>query len=140
MAEHSGIFDWLRVKVGAFIQSRSFIAYWTSDGSSVPLSALPNDNGLVTRSMLNLAVGSVDVAPVFRIPFTAVTGVSIEWQTDMPDGTNTYQSLFGNNVESFVYFSTSPGGQPYTWTLDGSNNVLVVTFDWGLAQTGYIRF
>jgi len=140
MAEHSGIFNWLKAKVD-YIRSRDYIAYWTADGSNVPLSALPNDNGLVTRSMLEIAIESVSPPSTqFRIPFTAVSNVAINWQTDMPDGVNTYASLFSNYVEAFVYFTTSPGGQPYTWTLDGDNNVLEVTFDWGVVQSGYILF
>ncbi len=76
-----------------------------------------------------------------RVPFTSATGLAITWQTDIPTGqTQTYFQLFGNNVEAFVYFTGTPGGQPYSWTLDGSLNVLVVTFDWGVAQSGYIRF
>jgi hypothetical protein len=139
MAEHTGVFNWLKAKV-TFIQSRDFIAYFTSDGSIIPQSQLPNDNALVTRGMLNTAVGSVPTVPIFRIPFTAQTGATINWQTDKPDGTNTYQSLYGNNVEAFVYFPGTPGGQPYTWTIDGSGNVLAVTFDWGTSQSGYIRW
>lgn len=77
----------------------------------------------------------------FSVPFSAQTGIVINWQSDTPpDQDSTYFELFNNSVEAFVYFLNSPGGQPYTWTLDGSSNVLVVTFDWGISQSGYIKF
>jgi len=81
------------------------------------------------------------VTNTFVVPFSAVSTVSITWQVQMPPGSIlTYFQLFGNNVEAFVYFIGLPQGQPYSWTLDGSNNVDIVTFDWGSPQTGYIRF
>lgn len=76
-----------------------------------------------------------------RISFTTATGYTINWQTDLADGTNTFYQLFGDVVEAFVYTTDHAIGQPYSWTLDGSNHVNVVTFDWGGDPVdGYIRF
>lgn len=64
MAEHTGVFNWLKSKVSTgFIQFRSFAAYYTSDGSTVPQSQLPNDNSFVTRGMLNIVAESMSAGP-----------------------------------------------------------------------------
>lgn len=140
MAQHTGLFDWIKKKTGTDpILLRSFFSYFTHDGSPVGIDDLPDDNCLVTKGMLDAAVAGFG-APV-RVPFTTETNLVIDWQTDTPPGNpSTYFAIFGNNLEAFVYFTGSPGGQPYTWTLDGDNNIDVVTFDWGSSQSGYIRF
>lgn len=80
----------------------------------------------------------------FQKSFTNVSGYTINWQTDIPDGAvQTYAQLFGNTVKAFVFFTGSspslPIGQPYTYTTS-SGNVNVVTFDWGSSQSGFISF
>lgn len=106
MAEHTGDFNWLKSKVlNGFIQFKSFAAYWTSDGSIVPQSQLPNDNSFVTRGMLNLAVGSIQVNPepitysiiagTTPIPLTilySLVGASASGVTTATDGTVTNQA------------------------------------------------
>lgn len=107
--------------------------------SVLPATVDLEDNDVPAWKNVNDAVISL-VTPL-RVPFTNETGLTINWQTDVPPGESvSYFTLFNNNVEAFVYFSNSPGGQPYTWTLDGSSNILVVTFDWGISQSGYIKF
>ncbi|MFI5158604.1 MAG: hypothetical protein ACHQF4_07040 [Sphingobacteriales bacterium] len=141
MAEHNGKFTTIGNKIsGIFIPLVDFLAYYTSDGSYVPLSALPNDNGLITRSMLEIALSGIPLLPIIQTEFTAQTGMVITWQTDIPAGqTQTYFELFGNYVESRAYFNGGGTSDP-TWTYDGSNNVNIVTFAFGSAQSGWIRF
>lgn len=83
MAGHTGVFNWLKSKVvNGFISSKSFISYYSSDSSIYPQSALPDDNSLVTRGMLNIVADS--------IPSTGgqvtqlITGGTTPMPTDIP--------------------------------------------------------
>lgn len=106
--------------------------------NSLPITADLLDNDVPAWKNINDAIENIFIP--LRIPFTSQTGLTINWQTDIPPGDSvSYFTLFGNNIEAFVY-TTIPLGQPYTWTIDGSNNILLVTFDWGSSQSGYIRF
>lgn len=136
MGGYKGLFvDKLVAKNGDRFASDSIVVYNDAyDYTSFP------DNGHITKLMLITAMGGL-IAPL-RIPFTSSTGPVINWQTDLADGVNTYFELFSNRVEAFVYRTDFglPLGQPYTWTVDGSNNVNVVTFAFGDTATGYIKW
>jgi len=76
-----------------------------------------------------------------RKAFTALNTLTIDWQSEKPDGfTQTYFELLGNYVEGSVYANGIKIGEVNTVVYDGSNNVQTVTADWGITKTGYIRF
>jgi len=141
MAEHVGIFNRIRNKIVAvMITVEDFMGY---DQVRV-YNTLPA-NAFVTRGMIDQLIPSGGSG--YPVPFTNVTGFAINWQTDNVPGVSgqTYQAAFGGIPNPFVYFGTignpyTPAGQPFTWTTDSSGNILVMTFDWGTSQSGYIRF
>lgn len=87
----------------------------------------------------NIPVGDIQKA------FSSVTGYTINWQTDKPDGsTQTYAQIFGNYFNASVWVGSTlagylnAGGSP-TINYSGGN-ISTVVFDWGSVQSGYINF
>jgi len=82
---------------------------------------------------------------VVQKSFTAQTGLTINWQTDLADGVHTYAALLGNFFPRPVVALLSSGSDyVYPGTLPVVNYsaglVNTVTFDWGVSSDGYIRF
>lgn len=82
-----------------------------------------------------------------EIPFTAVTGFSINWQTDIPPGqTQTYAALLGNGVPKPLVVIPTDNPNEYTdlsftrTYTKISGNIGTVIFDWAISQTGLIIF
>lgn len=86
-------------------------------------------------------------AATFEVPFTAVTGKVIIWQTDIPPGqTQTYAALLGNKTpEPEVTIPTDNPNEfqsinfNLNYTKIGSN-LSTLTLDWAIEQTGIITF
>lgn len=84
------------------------------------------------------------------VPFTAVTNLAINWQTDIPAGQSVaYVFLLGNAIPKPVVDSVPVSGSPnsyeripanISYTTDGAGNLLTVTIDWSISQTGVIIF
>jgi hypothetical protein len=84
--------------------------------------------------------------------FTAVTGLTINWQTDIITGTATYAAFLGNSLSQrpTVYAETTNTDGTFTETAIDYNltitlsadksQILTVIFDWGTSQTGTISF
>jgi hypothetical protein len=88
----------------------------------------------------------------YNHPFTAVTGLTINWQTDIITGTATYAAFLGNSLfkKPSVYIEVANTNGTYTenaidynltLTLSADKSqILTATFDWGVSQTGTISF
>jgi hypothetical protein len=87
--------------------------------------------------------------------FTAITGLTIDWQNDLIDGVNTYVSALGNNLfhKPAVYATNgvvnddgsfeSTGNIDYSLIITQSadnSQIIKVAFDWAVSQTGIIAF
>lgn len=104
----------------------------------------PTDTHIYIRGVAGSYMAIANLSDVsgnsVDVPFTATTGATINWQTDIVPGYSvTYAVKFGNNPNPFVYFGGSPGGQPFSITYSGSL-ISTMVFDFGTVQTGYIRF
>jgi len=82
---------------------------------------------------------------VVQKSFTAQTGLTINWQTDLADGVHTYAALLGNYFPRPVVALLSSGSDyVYPGTLPAVNYssglINTVVFDWGVSSDGYIRF
>jgi hypothetical protein len=78
-------------------------------------------------------------------PFASVSGITINWQTDLADGVNTYAALLGNifprPVVAILSTGTTyvyPGTLP-TVDFDGTL-INTVTLDWGSVGNGFVRW
>lgn len=107
----------------------------------------------VTAFPVQSSTGGGGSQPVtyFAVSFTSVSSLTINWQTDIPPGQiSTYSQIFGQVVPNpEVYILPDPISSPndyqqipvnLTYTTDGSENVLTVTLDWSIVQTGRIVF
>lgn len=81
------------------------------------------------------------------VPFTAVSTVTITWQTDIPPGqTATYAAIFGNMYPKPYVFDDSDIKQDFTLTAnrvtpgDITTDLTTVVFDFPQAMTGTIQF
>lgn len=110
----------------------------------VPMSTLGNNDYITKKMFLDNASG----LPAAQKAFTSATGLTINWQTDSPDGyAATYAVLFGNTFpKPFIYVvtGTHQNTQLTSFSLvitdDGSGNLTTVVFDWGSSETGTIQF
>jgi len=89
----------------------------------------------------------------YNTPFAAVSGLTINWQTDIVTNTATYAALLGNTLfkKPTVYAKGTPntdGSYPmasidYNMTItlsaDGTE-IITIVFDWVIPQTGIISF
>lgn len=110
----------------------------------VPLSTLGDQDYITKKMFLNNASG----LPAAQQAFTSVTGLTIDWQTDSPDGfAATYATLFGNTfpkpviyVNTGTHINTLLTNFNLVITDDGSGNLTTVVFDWTSSFTGTIQF
>lgn len=101
--------------------------------------------GLAFYNIFIAGIALPEETSYFDLTFTNESGLTIDWQNDIPEGqTATFAQLFGNSPNPFVYFSGlggsfTPGGQPFIiyGTSDVTNSIV---FDFGLPLSGYIRF
>lgn len=75
----------------------------------------------------------IETATARKIAVTVTADFSINWQTDIvPGGTDTYADVIGNLFGTFAYFTDGANLTKYdpaiSYTLDGSGNILVVSF------------
>jgi len=103
----------------------------------------PNAHG--SGFIIDVTVPPSIIAPVVQISFTNVTGLTINWQTDIPTGyTQTYAQILGNYFPNpVVGFNDgseygSAGNAPAV-TYSGSI-IQTVVFNFGVSQSGFIRF
>lgn len=98
---------------------------------------------------ISASVSLMSGAGRIEVPFTVVSGFTINWQTDTPFGyTSTYAVLLGNKMP-----------KPLLWVLDGVSDeynniafdcrvtrslddsiILKVVFDWAILQSGRLSF
>jgi len=84
----------------------------------------------------------------FQVPFSSATGLSINWQTDIPPGfTDTYADIFGAMTpKPYVFILTGGASNEKAKlefdmkTTDDGTNLLTVVLDWTTSETGYIQF
>jgi len=89
----------------------------------------------------------------YNTPFTAITGLTIMWQTDVVTDTVTYAALFGNTLftKPTVYakgiintdgsYEVNSIDYNLTITLSAdASQIIKLTFDWVTPQTGIISF
>lgn len=134
------LLDYIRAKVGQAIKSASTIIY-TNPPS---LTDLPDD-GLVTKNML---VGYVPAAKQYAVQLTNVSGLIINWQTDLIDGVHTYVSVFGDIPPVPCVYLRDPTSHllnpanalPVVDDGNNSGTINTVTFDWGYLTDGVIVF
>lgn len=91
-------------------------------------------------------------ANTYNVPFSAATGLTINWQTDLIAGTVSYAAFLGNILfkRPTVYAETTNTDGTFTETAIDYNltitlsadksQILTVIFDWGTTQTGTISF
>jgi len=97
------------------------------------------DMGAVREVASSAAVGS------YQTTFTGVSTVTINWQTDLIDGTNTYGDILGNNIpRPIVHTGTATSVDETARTQHTELNldltIDTVTLDWSFTADGYIRW
>lgn len=123
-----------------FLKAYSCLQYFVGQYAGGPID--PNAQNPNTIIDVNEVIFE---APVVELPFNNVTGVTVNWQTDIaPVFTETYANIFGNSLPNpIVYFGTpdtlQPAGNQPTVTLSGGI-IQTVVFDFGLSSSGVIRF
>lgn len=105
MAKHDGIFRRLFSDGVQAISAWSFLSYFTSDGSDVPLSALPDNNSLVTKGMLQVVADSIPGAiPQVTTPIvggTTPNPITVPY-TGMENPTLIFRNADGSNYSGAV--------------------------------------
>lgn len=126
MAEHDGIFDWIKKKNGIGpVSLRSFFSYFTADDSDVNLSALPDNNSLVTKGMLLVVANSIpETTPPIPTTITAgTTPVSLTVvYTDFVYPTVLFRDPSGNNYTGFINYQDTGASIILTSPDDGTGH------------------
>lgn len=112
-----------------------------------------NDNPTILDAFITAVAAAVALltgSTRVDVPFSTVSGLTINWQVDTVPGlgSSTWASLFGNSMpKPFLWVNDGVTGEEQnlafncnvTRSLDDSQ-ITTVVFDWGFSQTGKLSF
>lgn len=149
MAWKSALVDRIRAKLFDGKIGHESKSFYTNDYGTLDFTSdddIPNVRAV--KAWIGSGGGGTGV--FIPVPFTNQTGITVNWQTDVPPGeTETYVALMGNEIPNPTVDSIPDSGSPnsflripasMSFTTDGDGTLLTLTLDWSVSQSGIITF